>query len=400
MRTRAKKPSSFCPLPYVCTGAGKDRERKVHSVALTVEEVRESLRTVEDPELRQSIVDLDMVKDIEVEEDTVRVVIALTVPNCPLQGVISERAKEAILAAGAKKVYVRLTAMTEAERQALAAKLQASKGLVTLTPDRPPGSEKTVYLTVSSGKGGVGKSTVTANLAYALARSGLKVGLIDADIYGFSIPEILGIRRQPTVLEKLIVPLYSFGMSVISMGFFVPHNTPVIWRGPMLGKMLDTFFKEVHWDEDLDVLLFDLPPGTGDVPLDISRRVSWAMDILVTTPHPTATRVAARAGAMTLRLNRSILGIVENMSYVECPDGTRVYPFGEGGGRDLAAHFRTELLAQIPLAGDSPGVEDPVTGETAPGLFPADHPVGKVYASLAEKVMEKLGLEPCPEAVC
>lgn len=204
-------------------------------------------------------------------------------------------------------------------------------------------------ISIISGKGGVGKSTVSLNLSVALARAGYKVGLIDADIYGFSIPNMLGIEGKPvSISDKLILPIEKEGIKIMSMGFLVPDNSPIIWRGPMLGKMLKVFFEEVEWGE-LDYLILDLPPGTGDVALDINRYVPNSKELLVTTPHKTAAHVAARAGAMALETDHNIIGVVENMSYYECECGEKGYIFGTGGGKELAEKLGVELLVQIPL---------------------------------------------------
>ena len=215
-----------------------------------------------------------------------------------------------------------------------------------LSPLLAPDS-KTQFIAITSGKGGVGKSTITVNLAVALARKGKKVGIIDADIYGFSIPDMMGIEQRPTVIDDVILPVEKHGVKVMSMGFFVQDNSPVIWRGPMLGKMLRNFFSEVHWGE-LDYMILDLPPGTGDVALDVHTLIPTCKEIIVTTPHATAAFVAARAGTMAIQTKHEILGVVENMAYYQLPDGSKDYIFGRGGGEKLAKVLKTELLAQIP----------------------------------------------------
>jgi len=244
---------------------------------------------------------------------------------------------------------------------------------------------KTQFIAIASGKGGVGKSTVTVNLATALARSGKRVGIIDADIYGFSVPDMMGIEDRPQVVNDVIIPIERFGVKVISMGFFVEDNSPIVWRGPMLGKMLRNFFQEIQWGE-LDYMLLDLPPGTGDVALDIHQMIPQSKEIIVTTPHATAAFVAARAGSMAIKTNHEIIGVVENMAYFESKlTGEREYVFGRGGGGKLAETLHCELLAQIPL--DSPE-NHPLDPNFSPSVFSEDTHVGQLYLELAHKVIE------------
>ncbi|MCM3002201.1 Mrp/NBP35 family ATP-binding protein [Paenibacillus cellulositrophicus] len=242
------------------------------------------------------------------------------------------------------------------------------------------------FIAVASGKGGVGKSTVTVNLAAALARMGKRVGLIDADIYGFSVPDMMGIEEGPVVEDNTIIPVERFGVKVMSMGFFIRENNPVIWRGPMLGKMLHQFFSDVGWGQ-LDYMLLDLPPGTGDVALDVHQMLPQSKEIIVTTPHATAAFVAARAGAMALQTNHDILGVVENMAYYECSDcGKRDYVFGRGGGGQLAETLHTELLAQLPLGAPDNHVSEP---DFSPSVYKADTPTGQIYSQLAASIVAK-----------
>ena len=240
---------------------------------------------------------------------------------------------------------------------------------------------KTEFISVASGKGGVGKSTVAVNLAVALAKEGKKVGLIDADIYGFSVPDMMGITERPELDGETIIPVKRFGVEVISMAFFVEENTPVIWRGPMLGQMLTSFFEEVKWG-DLDYLLLDLPPGTGDVALDIHQMLPHSKEIIVTTPHPTAAFVAARAGAMAQHTDHEIIGVVENMSYFESKEtGNKEYVFGKGGGQKLADELNTPLLGQLPLGQPKWNEED-----FAPSVYEDDE-ISAVYTDMAKKVI-------------
>ncbi len=241
------------------------------------------------------------------------------------------------------------------------------------------------FIAVASGKGGVGKSTVTVNLAVALARKGKRVGIIDADIYGFSVPDMMGIEERPEIINERVIPIEKFGVRVMSMGFFVEDNAPIVWRGPMLGKMLRNFFAEIEWGE-LDYLLLDLPPGTGDVALDVHQLIPQSKEIIVTTPHATAAFVAARAGAMAIKTEHEIIGIVENMSYFVSKSGEIEYIFGRGGGARLAESLNSELLAQIPL-----GAPDNLATESdfAPSVYKADTETGRIYLDIAERVIAK-----------
>jgi ATP-binding protein involved in chromosome partitioning len=242
------------------------------------------------------------------------------------------------------------------------------------------------FIAIASGKGGVGKSTVTVNLATALARSGKKVGIIDADIYGFSVPDMMGIDERPQVIGERVIPVERFGVKVISMGFFVEDNSPIVWRGPMLGKMLRNFFQEIEWGE-LDYMLLDLPPGTGDVALDIHQMIPQSKEIIVTTPHATAAFVAARAGAMAIKTDHEIIGVVENMSYFESKlTKEKEYVFGKGGGAKLADTLNCELLAQLPL-----GVPDnhPLDPNYSPSVYDQETEIGQLYMNLAQEVISR-----------
>ncbi|RIX47850.1 MRP family ATP-binding protein [Paenibacillus nanensis] len=247
-----------------------------------------------------------------------------------------------------------------------------------------PGSG-TTFIAVASGKGGVGKSTVTVNLAVALARKGKRVGIIDADIYGFSVPDMMGIEERPVVVNERVIPIERFGVKVISMGFFVEDNSPIVWRGPMLGKMLRNFFQEIEWGE-LDYMLLDLPPGTGDVALDVHQIIPQSKEIIVTTPHATAAFVAARAGAMAIKTEHEIIGVVENMSYFVSKSGEKEYVFGRGGGGKLAETLHCDLLAQIPLGAPDNHPSEP---DFSPSVYKADTETGALYLELAESVMAR-----------
>lgn len=338
-------------------------------MAVTKEQIIEALREVYDPELHRSIVDLHMVRSVDICGGAVRVKVALTVAGCPLQKTISQSVNERLRRVpGIEHVEVELGTMTDEERKQLIADLSPRPEVRSGILDD---DSKTVIVGVSSGKGGVGKSTVTTNLAVALAQQGFKVGVIDADIYGFSIPHMMGVENAPVVLEdRAIVPQTAHGVQVISMGSFVDEKTPVVWRGPMLTKAFQQFLGDVLW-ADLDYLLVDMPPGTGDIALSMYQLIPQGMLLLVTTPQPVAANVAARVAAMAKKTNQAMLGIVENMSYFHCPHCGEATPiFGEGGGEAMAEQLGIPLLGKVPLqtglreAGDAGRpLSDPHTAE-------------------------------------
>lgn len=361
------------------------------------EKVLNALKDVHDPELHRSVVDLGMVRNIRIDGTEVSLEVVLTIQGCPLKVKIEEDVIEAVKGVGATHVDLTFGVMTDEQRAALASQLRGGAGgpaagqsAAQPGPNASPSilapDSGTQFIAVASGKGGVGKSTVTVNLAVALARQGKKVAIIDADIYGFSVPDMMGIEQRPTVIDNVILPVERHGVKVISMGFFVEENTPVIWRGPMLGKMLRNFFSEVHWGE-VDYMLLDLPPGTGDVALDVHQMIPQSRELIVTTPHATAAFVAARAGAMALHTKHEILGVVENMAYYECSQcGNKDYVFGRGGGAKLADELHTSLLAQIPLGAPDNHVQEK---DFSPSVYKADHPTGKLYLELAEQIISK-----------
>jgi len=309
--------------------------------------VRAAIEQVEDPELHRGLGDLNMLRDLQVGADgAVRVLVALTVPGCPLKDKLTTDVSVAARSvAGVTNVDVDFTVMNEDERSQLVQHVRggAVREIMIGKPSSP-----TRVIAVSSGKGGVGKSSVTANLGVALARLGRTVGIIDADVWGFSIPKMLGVDRAPTVIDEMLVPPEIHGVKVMSMDFFVRPDQAVIWRGPMLHKALEQFLADVHWD-DPDYLLIDMPPGTGDVAISVSQFIPRAQTIVVTTPQPTAQRVAVRAGLMARKVNQDVMGVVENMSWFTGDDETRYQLFGEGGGEQLAEELEVPLLVQIPL---------------------------------------------------
>ena len=311
-------------------------------------------------------------------------------PEAPLEAAL----REALAAIGAETVHVRFRAdgggsgAGGAAQKAGAGPVRGHAAGLEAHPLLRPDSG-VQFIAIASGKGGVGKSTVTVNLAAALARLGKRVGIIDADIYGFSVPDMMGIEERPIIENERIVPIERFGVKVMSMGFFVEDNSPVVWRGPMLGRMLRNFFAEVEWGE-LDYMLLDLPPGTGDVALDIHQMIPQSKEIIVTTPHATAAFVAARAGAMAVKTEHEILGVIENMSYYVCPScGGRDYVFGRGGGARLAETLHTDLIAQIPL-----GVPDnhPSEPDFSPSVYKPETETGRIYTEAAHAIIAKCGV--------
>ena len=326
----------------------------------TTDEIIEALRPVEDPELHRSIVDLGMVRDVAVTANGVSLTVVLTVPGCPLRNEIQNRVTAAVAPLSPNgNVAIDFGVMTDAERARV-------REIVHGDPSATAGSNaahghaqgraipfaakdsRTKPILVASGKGGVGKSSVTTNLAVALAAAGKKVGVVDADIYGFSIPRMLGADREPVVIDNMLLPPEAWGVRCISIGYFVPDGEAVIWRGPMLHKALEQFLTDVFWDEP-DYLLIDMPPGTGDIALSLSQYLPKAEVLVVTTPQPAAQKVARLSAAMAKKVNLPVRGVIENMSWFTGDDGKRYELFGSGGGAELAAELDVPLLAQIPL---------------------------------------------------
>jgi ATP-binding protein involved in chromosome partitioning len=316
--------------------------------------IRAALATVDDPEIHRPITELDMVRSVEIGPDgVVAVEILLTVAGCPLREEITRRVTGAVSAVpGVTSVLVALDVMSEEQRKALSARLRQGRGAEREIQFALPGSLTKVFA-VASGKGGVGKSSITVNLAAAMAAKGLAVGVVDADIYGHSIPRMLGVEGAPTQVEDMIMPPTAHGVRVISIGMFTPGNQPVVWRGPMLHRALQQFLADVYWG-DLDVLLMDLPPGTGDIAISVAQLVPSAEILVVTTPQAAAAEVAERAGTVALQTHQRIAGVIENMSWLELPDGSRSDLFGTGGGAAVAAALSRAVGTQVPLLGQVP----------------------------------------------
>lgn len=310
--------------------------------------VRSALEEVMDPEILLPLGDIGAVREVDVEGATARVVVGLAVPGSPLIDDLGDAVTAAVMAVdGINDVAISFTAMSSEETAALAADIRGPDAEARAVRLTKPGATARI-IGVASGKGGVGKSSVTVNLAVALAKKGKKVGIIDADVWGFSIPKMMGVERAPSVLEDILLPPRAHGVSVISMDFFVQPDQAVIWRGPMLHKALEQFLVDVHWG-DLDYLLIDMPPGTGDVAISISEYLPNAEILIVTTPQPTAQRVAARAGLMAAKVNQDVVGVVENMSWFTGDDQKRYELFGSGGGERLATELGVPLLGTVPF---------------------------------------------------
>lgn len=338
----------------------------------------ELIGQVKDPFLHRTLEETDGILEVRIREERnhVSVKLAIGKPNTAEQMQLQQEIVGILKKNGATTVGLRFAQLPEETIRKFQPTAEQGEATILDRKDQPH------YVTIASGKGGVGKSTVTVNLAIALSRLGKKVGIIDADIYGFSVPDMMGIEERPVVRNEKIIPVDRFGVKVISMGFFVEDNSPIIWRGPMLGKMLNSFFKEVEWD-DLDYLLLDLPPGTGDMALNVHDLLPKCHEIIVTTPHPTAAFVAARAGQLALKTDHEILGVIENMAYFESEKtGEKEYVFGRGGGEKLAEVLDTEVLGQIPL--QQPYEEEDIF---APSVYQEHHPIGKEYRRIAEKVI-------------
>ena len=349
--------------------------------AVLLQQAQAAVAGVRDPEIGMPLGNLGMVRAVELDGDTVKVGIALTVPGCPMK----ERIAKDVAASlggleGISHAEVRFDAMTAVQRGALASRLRARSGVERYFTDG-----KTAVIVVASGKGGVGKSTITVNLACALAAAGKRVGLLDADVWGFSVPRMLGVSEDPVAFDGMLFPAQAHGVKVVSVGLFVEPEAPVIWRGPLLHKTMRQFLGEVYWDE-LDVLLCDLPPGTGDVPLSLAGMLPQASVVIVTTPQEAARTVAQRAGVLAARADLRVAGVIENMASFVCPCcGEQTEIFGAGGGEQLARALGAPLIARVPLAaslraGGDQGIPLVVSDP--------DSPAGVALRTAAEQLLE------------
>jgi ATP-binding protein involved in chromosome partitioning len=366
--------------------------------------IRTALGKVIDPELRRPITELGMVKSVDIDPDGgVHVEIYLTTSACPKKTEISERVSQAVAdVPGTGAVKVSLDVMNDEQRTELRKQLRGD-AREPVIPFAQPSSLTRVYA-VASGKGGVGKSSVTVNLAVAMATRGLSVGVLDADIHGHSIPRMMGTTDRPTQVESMILPPIAHEVKVISIAQFTEGNTPVVWRGPMLHRALQQFLADVYWG-DLDVLLMDLPPGTGDIAISVAQLVPNAEILVVTTPQLAAAEVAERAGSIALQTRQRIVGVVENMAGLVLPDGSTLQVFGEGGGAQVAERLSRAVGADVPLLGQIP--LDPALVAAGDSGVPIvlsapDSPVGKELRSVADRLSSRrrglagvsLGLDP------
>jgi len=341
---------------------------------ITRDAVLTALGTVEEPELHQDLVTLNMIHNLEIEDHSVKFDIVLTTPACPLKGKIEADARRAVLGIpGVKNVIVKLDANVPMDGR--------SRGLMQL-PVRNA-------VAVASGKGGVGKSTVAVNLAVSLAQSGAKVGLLDADIYGPNVPTMMGVDHLPPMRSEKMIPAQTYGVKMMSIGFLVPPGRALIWRGPMLHSAIRQFLSDVDWGE-LDYLIIDLPPGTGDAQLSLAQSLPLSGGVIVTLPQEVSLEDASRGLQMFRELNVPILGVVENMSFLEMPDGTRVDVFGQGGGEKLAKQSQTEFLGAIPM---DPAVR--IGGDAGKPIVISkpESAAAKALRSIAEQLAARLSVE-------
>ena len=365
----------------------------------TIDQLIDALRPVQDPELHRSIVDLGMVRDVVIDKKgTVGLTVVLTIAGCPLRNEIQTRVNTALRALdGVSDVNLNFGVMNDEERAAVRQMLNGNPGATAGSAPAQghaegrtisfaqPGS-KTRPILISSGKGGVGKSSVTTNIAVAMAALGYKVGIVDADIYGYSIPRMLGTDRDPVVIDNMLLPPEAWGVRCISIGYFVPEGQAVVWRGPMLHKALEQFLTDVYWDEP-DFLFIDMPPGTGDIALSLSQYLPRAEVLVVTTPQEAAQKVARLSAAMAVKVNLPVRGIIENMSWFTGDDGKRYELFGKGGGQILADELNVPLLAQIPLLNAlREGGDD---GRPIAAVAP-DSEVGKAFFAIAKYIAEDM----------
>ena len=317
--------------------------------------IRSALSTVQDPEIRRPITEIGMVGDVRLDEADpghVTVRILLTIAGCPMKSTLEKDVTAAVSQVDSvERVTVEMGVMDEQQRAQLKQTLRGGQAEREIPFQRP--DNMTRIYAVASGKGGVGKSSVTVNLAASMAAQGMKVGVVDADIYGFSVPRMLGVTHQPTQVDEMIMPPLAHDVKVISIGMFVPGNQPVVWRGPMLHRALQQFLSDVFWG-DLDVLLLDLPPGTGDIAISVAQMLPGSELLVVTTPQQAAAEVAERAGAIAMQTKQRVAGVIENMSWLELPDGTRQEIFGSGGGQTVADSLSRTMGGEVPLLGQVP----------------------------------------------
>jgi len=356
-------------------------------MTITREQVMTVLKKVNDPELHRDIVELDMVKDIGIDGGHVTVTVNLTVKGCPLKDRFERDVEAAVMPIpGVNRVSTAFSVMTAAEKAAVAAKVRGGSAHGEAQRTTMQLAMKTTVIGVASGKGGVGKSTSTVNLAVALKSLGYEVGVMDADIYGFSIPRMMGNMSRPEQLdEQIMLPVWAHGVRFISAGSLVPEDQAIIWRGPMLGKMLEQFLLNVQWGK-LDYLLIDLPPGTGDVALSLSQMLPNTDLVIVTTPQAAAAQVATRVGSMSQRTNQRIIGVIENMAYFICDNCDKKHEiFGKGGAQALAANVGCEVIGRIPLTTDvrlGSDVGDPIVVDQP------DHPASVAYIEAARRIAQ------------
>ncbi|EAC4664063.1 ATP-binding protein [Listeria monocytogenes] len=340
---------------------------------LNEQQITRLLYRLQDPVLEASLEETEGILEVQVLKETANIKIALADPAIETDHFV-HNIEELLTQFGVNEINIELEYLPAAVIDRI---FQARDNILSETSE-------TKFLAIASGKGGVGKSTVSANLAVALAKQGKKVGLLDADIYGFSIPVLLGTTESPRKENGQIIPVETQGIQMISMDFFVEPGEPVIWRGPMLGKMIKMFLEEVRWGK-LDYLLIDLPPGTGDVALDIHTLIPKCNELIVTTPHYAAASVASRAGYMAAKNNHKIIGVIENMSYLTLADGQVLKVFGQGGGEKVAADLETQLLIQMPIEQLEPNANGYISA-----VFDPSSTSGKAYKTLAEKIIPYL----------